>query len=143
MVGRVSLLNMAGPGSTPNGMRAIDRLKAAANLKPLRKVVVLNNGDEFELWHRPLTMAQRERAQKGAKDDSGNSLALQLLIETALDENGQRLFTAGEISELKHWVRDEDLQKLMLAVISGEAEDEDKGPPTIDMKRTPAATVEG
>jgi hypothetical protein len=142
MVAGVSTLNMAGPGPTSN-LRAIDRLKAAANLKPLRKVVVLNNGDEFELWHRPLTMAQRERAQKSSKDDTGSSLALQLLVETALDENGQRLFSAGEISELKHWVRDEDLQKLMLAVLTGEGEDEDKGPPTIDMKRTPATVSEG
>lgn len=129
------------PGS--NGMRAIDRLKAAANLKPIRKMIVLGNGEEFELWHRPLTMAQRERAQKNAKSDDAGAFALQLLVEVAQDENGQRMFNAGDISELKHWVRDEDLQKLMLAVLSNEDEDEDKGPPTVDMKSTPARSSQG
>lgn len=130
---------MATPGMpSSNGMRAIDRLKAAANLKPIRKMIVLGNGDEFEMWHRPLTMAQRERAQKNAKSDDAGAFALQLLVDVAIDETGQRMFSAGDISELKHWVRDEDLQKLMLAVLSNEEEDEDKGPPTIDMKRTSA-----
>lgn len=131
---------------SPNGMRAIDRLKAAANLKPLYKRIVLSNGEEFELWHRPLTMAQRERAQKGAKGDDPGSFALQLLVEVAQDENGQRLFNAGDISELKHFVRDEDLQKLMLAVLTTES-DEDTDPEEeakpVDMKRATAGPVQG
>lgn len=119
-------------------MRALDRLKAAANLKPIRKRVILNNGDELELYHRPLTMAQREKAQKNAKGDDAASFALQLLVEVAQTESGERMFSPGDIAEMKHWCRDEDIQKLMLAVLSNEEDDEDKGPPTIDMKRTPA-----
>lgn len=131
----VSQLFMATPPPSSQ-MRAIDRLKAAANLKPLRKRIILSNGEEFEVWHRPLTMAQRERSQKAAKGDDSGSLALQLLVDVALDENGQKMFSVADTSELKHWVRDEDLQKLILAVLSNESEDEDgdKGPPTIDMK---------
>lgn len=124
-------------------MSALERLKAAANLKPIRKLVVLSNGDEFELWHRPLTMAQRERAQKSAKSDDAAAFALQLLIDSAMDENGQKMFSPGQASELKHWCRDEDIQKLMLAVLSNEEEDEDKGPPTLDMKSTPAVPSKG
>jgi len=130
--------------SIGKGMRALDRLKAAANLKPLKKTVVLNNGDEFTLYHKPLTMAQRERAQKNSKSDDAASFALQLLVEVAQDENGQRLFSPGDLSELKHFVRDEDLQKLMLAVLSTEEEDEDPEAPaggkTVDMKSAPART---
>ena len=121
-------------------MRAIDRLKAAANLKPLRKVVVLNDGSEFELWHLPLTMAQRERAQKNAKSDDASAFAVQLLVEVAMDNAGQRLFTPGDVSELKHQVRDEDMQKLMLAVL--QTDDDDDQPPAgpTDMKSArPAA----
>lgn len=125
-----------------NGMRAIDRLKNAANLKPIKKTIVLSNGDEFEIYHKPLTMAQRERSQKNAKSDDAGAFALQLLVEVALDENGQRMFNAGDISELKHWVRDEDLQKLMLAVLSNES-DEEEAAPTVDMKSTPARSVQG
>ena len=40
----------------------------------------------------------------------------------AQDENGQRLFALGEIDVLKNEVRDADLQKLMLAVISDDEE---------------------
>lgn len=133
------------PMPSPGGMTAIERLKRAANLKPIKKRVILNNGEEFELYHRPLTMAQRERAQKNAKSDDAGSYALQLLVEVAQDENGQRMFNAGHISELKHWVRDEDLQKLMLAVLSNEDEDDvdakEGGP--IDMKSNPARTGQG
>lgn len=105
-----------------NSMSALDRLKAAANLKPMRKEVILNNGEAFELWHRPLTMAQRERAQKNAKSDDAGAFALQLLVEIAQYDDGRKMFVPGQISELKHEVRDEDLQKLMLAVLQTEEE---------------------
>jgi hypothetical protein len=128
-------------------MRAIDRLKACANLKPIKKTIVLSNGEEFELWHRPLTMAQRARAQKGAKSDEAGEFALQLLIDIAQDVSGERMFSPGDASELRHFVRDEDLQKLMLAVLSNEDEEDEFGnkeaPAPVDMKRTPSAPVQG
>ena len=46
------------------------------------------------------------------------------IIQKAIDENGQRLFAAGEIAELKNEVRDADLQSLMLAVISEDIKEE-------------------
>jgi hypothetical protein len=107
------------PSASPS-LRALDRLKKAANLVPIRRVVILSNGDEFEFWSTPLTMAEREKAQKAAKSDDLNTLALQLLVAKAQDENGQRMFSQGQIAELKNEVRDEDLQALMLALITGE-----------------------
>jgi len=109
--------------------RALDRLKKAANLTPVKRIVVLSNGDEFIFWSTPLTMAERERAQKQAKSDEATQYALQLLVNKATDENGERMFKAGEVAELKNDVRDEDLQALMLALITGEGnvtEDEAK-----------------
>ena len=111
-------------------LRAIDKLKKAANLKPAKKEVVLNNGEEFEFWSTPLTMAQRERANRDAKSDDINQFALQLLLTKAQDENGSRLFGPGDLADLKNAVRDEDLQKLMLAVIQDQDEEEEE----IDMK---------
>lgn len=101
-------------------LRALDRLKKAANLTPIKRVVVLSNGDEFEFWSTPLTMAERERAQKQANSEDASQYALQLLVNKATDESGQRLFKAGEVSVLKNEVRDEDLQGLMVALITGE-----------------------
>jgi len=114
---------------SPNTMaaaqiRALDRLKKAANLTPVKKTVQLNDGSQFEFYRTPLTMAERERAQKASSTDDANAFALQLLIQKAMDENGQRIFAAGEIAELKNEVRDADLQTLMLAAISEDSSDE-------------------
>ena len=111
------------PRSTRSPLRAIDRLKKAANLEATKKEVTLSDGTVFEMWVAPLTMAERERAQKGAKSDDANEFALRLLMTKAQDENGQRLFNLGEIDVLKNEVKDADLQKLMLAVIT---DDEDQ-----------------
>ena len=107
--------------ATTGRLNALDRLKKAANLAPVKKVVTLSNGDKFEFWRTPLTMAERERAQKGTGDDV-NAFALQLFVQKATDENGQRLFQMGHIAELKNDVRDADLQALMLAVISEDSD---------------------
>ena len=114
------------PRSTRSPLRAIDRLKKAANLEATKKEVTLSDGTVFEMWVAPLTMAERERAQKGTKSDDANEFALRLLMTKAQDENGQRLFALGEIDVLKNEVRDSDLQSLMLAIINdGEEEDID------------------
>ena len=109
-------------------MNALDRLRKAANLDPIKKEVTLSDGSLFVMNVNPLTMAERERAQRQVRSDDSNGFALQLLINKALDENGIKLFNAGEIDVLKNEVKDSDLQSLMLAVINAEEEE------TIDPK---------
>ena len=104
-------------------LRAIDRLRKAANLEPVKKDVELSDGSTFEMWVAPLTMAERERAQRQAKSDDATAFALQLLINKAKDESGQALFKYGEIDILKNEVKDKDLQALMLAILSDSGED--------------------
>jgi len=106
----------------PVSTRAIDRLRKAANLEPVKKTVELSDGTTFEMWVTPLTLAERERAQRQAKSDDAGAFALQLLITKALDENGTKLFSAGEIDVLKNEVKDKDLQALMLAILSDDEE---------------------
>lgn len=103
-------------------MRALDRLKKVANLTPIKKKVKLSDGSEFEFYSTPLTMAERERAQKNAGSDEATAFAMQLLVQKATDENGEKLFRPGEIAELKNEVRDADLQTLMLAVITTDSD---------------------
>jgi len=105
-----------------SNLSALERLQKAANLEPKKKEVTLSDGSIFEMYITPLTMAERERAQKQAKSDDANLFALQLLIAKAQDENGNKLFKSGEIDILKNEVKDKDLQKLMLAVIQEEEE---------------------
>lgn len=109
----------------PAALRAIDRLRKAANLEPAKKSVELSDGSVFEMWVSPLTMAERERAQKQAKSEDATAFALQLLITKALDENGSKLFSAGEIDVLKNEVKDKDLQALMLAILTDDSEETD------------------
>ena len=101
-----------------SNLRAIDKLRKAANLEPTKKEVELSDGTIFEMYVTPLTMAERERAQRNAKSDDANAFALQLLLAKATDENGQKLFNAGEIDVLKNEVKDKDLQALMLAILT-------------------------
>jgi hypothetical protein len=109
----------------PAALRAIDRLRKAANLEPTKKVVDLSDGSTFEMWITPLTMAERERAQKQAKSEDATAFALQLLLQKACDESGAKLFSAGEIDVLKNEVKDKDLQALMLAVLTDDSEELD------------------
>ena len=53
--------------SARSTLRAIDRLKKAANLESTKREVELSDGSVFEMWVAPLTMAERERAQKATK----------------------------------------------------------------------------
>jgi|TARA_B100000085_G_scaffold182389_1_gene166652 hypothetical protein len=101
-----------------SNLRAIDKLRKAANLEPVKKEVELSDGTSFEMYVTPLTMAERERAQRNAKSDDANAFALQLLVAKAQDSNGQKLFNAGEIDVLKNEVKDKDLQALMLGVLT-------------------------
>jgi hypothetical protein len=103
-------------------LRPIDRLRKAANLQPVTREVEISDGSVFEMWVTPMTMAERERAQKQAKSDDAGAFALQLLLSKAQDENGKRLFSAGEIDVLKNEVKDRDLQSLMLAVLQDDEE---------------------
>ena len=105
-----------------SNLSALDRLRKAANLEPKKKEVELSDGSVFEMYVTPLTMAERERAQKQARSDDANAFALQLLIDKAQDADGRKLFNAGEIDVLKNEVKDADLQNLMLAVINSEEE---------------------
>ena len=107
-----------------SNLSALDRLRKAANLEPVKKEVTLSDGSVFEMYVTPFTMAERERAQKQTNNDA-NNFALQLLMQKALDENGNRLFRSGEVDVLKNEVKDSDLQKLMLAVINEDEEEID------------------
>jgi hypothetical protein len=108
-------------------MKALDQLKKAANLVPSMKSVELSNNSIFEFWHTPLTMAEREKATKSANSKDPNAFAIQLLVQKALDENGTKMFSAGEVAELKNEVRDSDLQKIILALIQDDIIDVEMG----------------
>lgn len=113
--------------SPAQSMRALDRLKKAANLVPNKKTVTLSDGSEFEFWHTALTMAEREKAMKAANSNDPNAFAVQLLVAKALDENGGRMFSPGDVAELKNEVRDSDLQRIILALVQDDIVEAEPG----------------
>jgi len=106
--------------TAPANRRAIDILIDAANLKPMRKVIELNDGTMFEFWHTPLTASERAKVAKDSPNDEPGEFVLQLLVAKATDENGEKLFNSGDIGALKRRVREEDLQKLELSILTNE-----------------------
>jgi len=122
-------------------MRALDRLKAAVAMKATRRCISLPNGEEFEFWSKPVTLAQRARAQKLAGNDSPADFALQLLVMLAQDENGQKLFGPGDVAELRNELPASVVENLMLQLLQdAEASDEDEAldpkPSSSSSKRT-------
>ena len=110
-------------------MRALDRLKKAVNMTSTRRSVELPDGSEFEFWMTPLTLAERSKAQKQAKSDDATDFALQLLVTKAVDENGQKMFSPGELAELRNELPASVVEALMMQLITdGEAEEEDLDP---------------
>ena len=105
----------------------LDRLKKASNLTPAKKTVRLRDGTDFEFWCTPMTMAEREQAQKGAKDDA-NAFAIRLFVRKAMFDDGRRMFAAGQIDELKNDVSAENMDKLMLAMLPEQEEVDDLDP---------------
>jgi len=111
----------------PVRLSALERLKKAANLERTKKTVVLNNGEKFEFYSTPLTMAERDRALRNRNADKGNdedniAFGLHVFVMKATDENGHRLFQAGHIAEIKNEVQFTDILSLVRAVLNDESE---------------------
>ena len=67
-------------------------------------------------WH-PLTIAEREAIQKKSNSDDNNDFALMLMIEKALDKDGNKLFQDGDKASLRREVEANILQEIQLAMI--------------------------
>ena len=122
-------------------MNALQRLKAAVSMKPASKVCYLPNGEEFEFWMSPLTLAERAKAQKQAKSDDATDFALQLLVTKARDKNGVPMFTQGDLADLRNSLPASLVEALMLLLVGEQELDEDDE--ELDMKSTEAAANEG
>ena len=98
--------------------RAVDLLRNKFGVSQLYKHDVKHD-DEIILtvyWH-PLTIAERESIQKKSGSEDANNYALQLMIEKALDQDGNRLFSDGDKASLRREIEANVLQEIQLAMI--------------------------
>ena len=128
--------------SFSNGnMRAIDRLlKVAGTVRKVRKEVEIK-GEDFTFYMTPLTIAEQQAANKQARSDDATDMAIQLLIKKALDVNGQPMFQQDAAAILRNSVDRNEVEKLLLALISSEEEEEEV--PALDMKSPDEGTEKG
>ena len=113
---------------------ALERIKKSVSMQSQRKSVELPDGSEFEFWMTPLTLTQRARAQKQAKSEDATDFALQLLAMKATDENGQKMFDAGDIVEMRNEIPASVAEAMMLQLLAdGEQEEAEE---ETDLKST-------
>ena len=99
--------------------RAVDLLKNRFGVSQLYKHDIKQD-DEIILtvyWH-PLTIAEREAIQKKTITEDANDYALQMMIEKALDKEGNRIFQDGDKASLRREIEAHVLEEIQLAMIS-------------------------
>ena len=107
--------------------RAVDLLKNKFGVSQLYKHDVKQN-DQIILtvyWH-PLTIAEREAIQKKSNSNDVNDYALQMMIEKAIDKDGNKIFQDGDKASLRREVEVTILEEIQLAMINAGADKEVK-----------------
>ena len=107
--------------------RAVDLLKNKFGVSQLYKHDVKQD-DEVILtvyWH-PLTIAEREAIQKKSNSNDVNDYALQMMIEKAIDKDGNKIFQDGDKASLRREVEASVLEQIQLAMLQAGADKEVK-----------------
>ena len=98
--------------------RAVDLLRNKFGVSQLYKHDVIKDGNIiFSVYWHPLTIAERESITKKSNTDNTNDFALMLMIEKALDKDGNKLFQDGDKASLRREVEAVILQEIQLAMI--------------------------
>jgi len=107
--------------------RAVDLLKNSFGVSQLYQHDVIKDGKIiFSVYWHPLTIAERESISKKSNTDDTNDFALMLMIEKALDKDGNKLFQDGDKASLRREVEANILQEIQLAMINAGADKEVK-----------------
>ena len=107
--------------------RAVDLLKNRFGVSQLYKHDVKQDNEIILsiYWH-PLTIAEREAIQKKTGTDDTNDYALQMMIEKALDKEGNRIFQDGDKASLRREISASILEEIQIAMITVGADKEVK-----------------
>ena len=107
--------------------RAIELLKNSFGVSQLYQHDVIKDEKViFSVYWHPLTIAERESITKKSNSDDTNDFALMLMIEKALNKDGDKLFQDGDKASLRREVEANILQEIQLAMINAGADKEVK-----------------
>ena len=107
--------------------RAVDLLKNKFGVSQLYKHDVVKDEEViFSVYWHPLTIAEREAIQKKVGTEDNADYALQMMIEKALDKDGNRLFQDGDKASLRREVASSILEEIQLVMMQTGADKEVK-----------------
>ena len=105
--------------------RAVDLLRNKFGISQLYKHDVIKNDEViFSVYWHPLTIAERESIIKKSGTEDNNDYALQMMIEKALDKDGEKLFQDGDKASLRREVEASILEEIQLAMVNSGADKE-------------------
>ena len=107
--------------------RAIELLKNSFGVSQLyQHDVIKDDKIIFSIYWHPLTLAERESINKKTPSEDTNDFVLQLMIEKALDKDGNRLFQDGDKASLRREVASSILEEIQLVMMQTGADKEVK-----------------
>jgi hypothetical protein len=110
----------------PANSRAVDLLVEAFDLNQRRKFVMRNEAGEalLDLYFKPITRADRKKAQSLAGTDEALDVSTQMLCQMAELEDGSKAFAPADAPKLQRQLPESVLNELELFLfgVGGEAD---------------------
>ena len=112
--------------------RLVDELVEAFDLNQRRKFVLKHpSGKSWDLYFKPITRADRKKAQSLAGTDDALDISTQMLCQMAELEDGSKPFAAADTAKLQRMLPESVLNELELFLFglgdSGELEEAKNG----------------
>ena len=104
--------------------RLVDELVEAYDLNQRRKFVLKHpSGKSWDLYFKPITRADRKKAQSLAGTDDALDISTQMLCQMAELEDGSKPFAAADTAKLQRMLPESVLNELELFLFGlGDAE---------------------
>ena len=104
--------------------RLVDELVEAFDLNQRRKFVLKHpSGKSWDLYFKPITRADRKKAQSLAGSDDALDISTQMLCQMAELEDGSKPFAAADTAKLQRMLPESVLNELELFLFGlGDAE---------------------
>ena len=104
--------------------RLVDELVEAFDLNQRRKFVLKHpGGKSWDLYFKPITRADRKKAQSLAGSDDALDISTQMLCQMAELEDGSKPFAAADTAKLQRMLPESVLNELELFLFGlGDAE---------------------
>ena len=97
-------------------VRTVDLLVGAFDLNQRRKFTIKNDAGDaiLDLYFRPITRADRKRAQAAANSEEALDISTQMLCQLAELDNGTTAFAPADAAKLQHELPESLLNDLEL-----------------------------